>query len=302
MVLVDDNAAIYAHTLPAPAPREQWEPLIDHLHFVAEGNGGSLVGAGGFATVFGAGDLGRLLGWWHDLGKYSQEFQRYLIVSAGLGDAHQAEVTGRVDHSTAGAQHAAKLGQAGRLLAYCIAGHHAGLPDNEAGERGLSMRLKKCVEPVDTAPAELLTMSLPALPQLRGAPDGRRKAFAVAFLTRMLFSCLVDADFLATEWFVDRARSEKRPMRLPSPAELIERLNGHLDEKQRQSPATPVNLRRQEVLAACRHKAELPPGFFFAKRADRRGQDAIVSGIRLDACRGARHVPRGVRNPLHEHH
>ena len=53
------------------------------------------------------------------------------------------EVTGKVDHSTAGAQHAAGLGKLGRLLAYCIAGHHAGLPHGERGESGLSMRLMK---------------------------------------------------------------------------------------------------------------------------------------------------------------
>src|SRR4051812_29787472 len=83
-----------------------------------------------FASAFNAGGWGRVAGIWHDLGKYSDAFQDYLGRGAGSdGDVHTSEVAGRIDHSTAGAQHAARLGPAGRLLAYGIAGHHAGLPD-----------------------------------------------------------------------------------------------------------------------------------------------------------------------------
>lgn len=72
----------------------------------------------------------RIAGLWHDLGKYSAEFQDYLRTVTGE-DIHQAEVRGRVDHSTAGAQHAASkfAGVLGLPLSYVIAGHHAGLPD-----------------------------------------------------------------------------------------------------------------------------------------------------------------------------
>lgn len=167
MAKAHEQATFYAHTLAGAAPA-QWEPLFDHLRRVAEGDGASLVGAADFASTFGAGELGRLLGWWHDLGKYSQAFQRYIMASAGLPlpggegwcegahsakqgtrrplpDAHQAEVAGRVDHSTAGAQHAARLGPTGRLLAYCIAGHHAGLPDNESGESTHTSNVKPII-------------------------------------------------------------------------------------------------------------------------------------------------------------
>jgi CRISPR-associated endonuclease/helicase Cas3 len=109
-----------------------------------------------------------LLGWWHDLGKYSEAFQDYLDSSvASEDDTQQMEIPGKVDHSTAGAQHAARLGKLGQLLAYCIAGHHAGLPDNVGGDSSLSMRLKKRVEPVGAAPADLLKMPLPRPPKLR---------------------------------------------------------------------------------------------------------------------------------------
>src|SRR5262249_54981995 len=74
---------------------------------------------------------GRLACLWHDLGKFSDAFQTYLRASADSdGGSHTAEILGRVDHSTAGAQHAVRESRArlGRFLAYCIAGHHAGLP------------------------------------------------------------------------------------------------------------------------------------------------------------------------------
>lgn len=253
---------MYAHTLPQRATAE-WEPLWDHLRRVAEGDGDRLSGAAQFASAFGAADWGRLLGWWHDLGKYSEAFQRYLLASAGTGeDLHQAETTGRVDHSTAGAQLAASKGKVARLLAYCIAGHHAGLPDNVGGESSLDARLKKQIEPYDAAPAELLARTVPPPPKLRPRGDARTQGFSISFFTRMMFSCLVDADFLATEWYVDSERSACRTPTSITPQDLLSRLNEYLDQKQRDALPTPVNARRKEVLNACRAMASLAPGVF----------------------------------------
>jgi len=142
------TSRMYAHTLPG-RPESEWEPLEKHLAEVSEL-------AAQFGGAFGAADLARAAGLWHDLGKYSLEFQQM------LRDAEAGRPVGRVDHSTAGAQHAASRGQVGRLLAYCIAGHHGGLPDHVAdqGESDLRNRLVKDVpawrhaaEPVSTAQA-----------------------------------------------------------------------------------------------------------------------------------------------------
>ncbi len=244
----------FAHTKEGRPP-EEWEPLDEHLRGV-----GSL--ARDFAAAFGSGACGELVGLWHDLGKYSRAFQDYLRASAGGDDPHRSEVLGRVDHSTAGAQHAARLGVPGRLLAYCIAGHHAGLPDDEGGESGLSSRLEKRVEPTDAVPPELLAKPLPPLPKLDLGGNRERAPFALAFWTRMLFSCLVDADFLATEWFMNPERAAQRPKSRVMPAQLLGRLDEHLDQKQRTAADTAVNRRRREVLAACRDKADLAPGLF----------------------------------------
>ena len=252
----------HAHTLPPPATRDDWEPLDRHLRWVAEGEAAAgLEGSAAFADAFGAGDWGRALGWWHDLGKYSEAFQSYLDPSR---DPHVGEVRGKVDHSTAGAQHAAALGPSGRLLAYAIAGHHGGLPDAEAGGAGLAARLAKAVEPWrDAAPADLFARPVPGRPPLDlPAGDRRHAAFSLAFFTRMLFSGLVDADFLATEAFMSADRTKLRPSGGPGVAAILDRLDAYLADLATGAEATDVNRERAAVLAACREKAALPPGLF----------------------------------------
>ena len=121
------------------------------------------------AAEFNCAGWGNLIGLWHDLGKYSPDFQSY-IKTANDDDAHvEGTKIGRVDHSTAGAVYAIeKLGIVGRILAYQIAGHHAGLPDFEAdntGNASLSQRLQHYgfVEPhlKGNIPSEILNQSMP---------------------------------------------------------------------------------------------------------------------------------------------
>jgi CRISPR-associated endonuclease/helicase Cas3 len=111
--------------------------LATHLREVAEQ-------AGGFAAPFASAEWGWLAGLWHDLGKYQPPFQAYLRKANGM-DAH-IETPGKVKHAIAGAIQAAdSLGPYGRLLAYLIAGHHAGLPDwhpAEAKGAALSQELR----------------------------------------------------------------------------------------------------------------------------------------------------------------
>ena len=113
----------FAHTLPGTT-EANWEPLRRHLDEVSE-----LTAQ--FAGTFGAHDWGRIAGSWHDLGKYADAFQDYIRGRTELS-GEDADAAGRVDHSTAGAQHAwqslaSTNPLAARLLAYCISGHHSGL-------------------------------------------------------------------------------------------------------------------------------------------------------------------------------
>src|SRR3954453_17497678 len=104
------SKVLYAHTRDG-CPREEWHELFPHLEETARL-------AGQFASEFGSDDWGFLEGLWHDLGKSGGAFQVYLSASSEGGDGvHQSDIRGRVNHSTAGAQHAASRGPAGRLLA-----------------------------------------------------------------------------------------------------------------------------------------------------------------------------------------
>jgi CRISPR-associated endonuclease/helicase Cas3 len=91
------NNEFYAHCREGK-PREEWHRLEDHLIRVAEM-------ARSFGNEFNAGDWAYLAGLWHDLGKYSKEFQARLLAVSG-SDGHIETKSGRPDHSTAGAQHA----------------------------------------------------------------------------------------------------------------------------------------------------------------------------------------------------
>ena len=92
---------------------ERKQSLKEHLYGTAEL-------AGKFAGKFGKKDWGYCCGMMHDIGKYSVEFQRKI----------QENSNQRVDHSTAGAQVCYGAGGFYSFLSYCIAGHHAGLPDH----------------------------------------------------------------------------------------------------------------------------------------------------------------------------
>lgn len=235
--------------------------LEEHLHGVA-----GL--AGEFAADFRASSWASLAGLWHDLGKYREKFQGYIKKVSGYdAEAHIEGAPGRVDHSTAGAIHAVeKLGLRGRILAYLIAGHHAGLPDWNSPEEGQSTLFNRLQAGKDAgylqealaggAPQGLLNQAVPAeLP-----PSGA----SMALWVRMLFSCLVDADFLDTEAFMDGDKAGRRGD-YPSMQELLERFDAHMSivaKKVAESGETPVNRIRADVLRQCRDKAELSSGLF----------------------------------------
>lgn len=216
-----------------------------------------------FAETFGGSDWGFLAGLWHDLGKYSVEFQqRIKSVSGYDSEAHLEGQAGRVDHSTAGAQHAIEqFGLHGRILAYLIAGHHAGLPDWHAGEIGggaLKIRLddKSHLQRTlsQAIPSEILSQPKPTSGLLGGSAG-------FALWVRMLFSCLVDADFLDTEAFMDADKAAQRRDALTISG-LLSRFDVFMKEKFSDASPTPVNCTRANVLKQCRERAIETPGLF----------------------------------------
>lgn len=236
---------------------ERWHLLSEHLEAVA-------AAAGAVAAKFGAADLGWVTGLLHDLGKYSQAFQERL---QGRG--------GRVDHSTAGAKIASeRFGLTGRLIAAGIAGHHAGLANGTgSGERTcledrLAWRFGMDVPSVDGVwQHEISLLERLGLPRLFAHPDRRmaekRNGFRAAFLARMLFSCLVDADYLDTEaWYASIEDRQVERGEWPSIETLKAALDQHLAEKSAQAKETEVNGLRGDVLRAARAAAEEKPGLF----------------------------------------
>lgn len=236
-----------------------------HEHLLDEHSHGVAHLAGEFAKHFNSTDWASMAGLWHDLGKYSTEFQRYIKTVSGYdAEAHIEGAPGRVDHSTAGAIHAVRqFGAHGRILAYLIAGHHAGLPDwhsAETGGKALSIRLGAEQNhlldriPAQTIPQEILTQPKPTT-KLRGGAEG------LHLWLRMLFSCLVDADFLDTEKFMNDAQAAARSG-YSDIADLMDRFDKHMAALAVNADKTPVNAIRADILSQCCEKAALAPGLF----------------------------------------
>jgi len=248
------NKKYYAHS-KENQPSINWQLLEDHLNNVAKM-------ARSFAEAFGAGDWGYLAGLWHDVGKYSDEFQQKLSIQEG-SDAHIETKPGRVDHSTAGAQYAFKsAGDRGKLLAYAIAGHHAGLLDGKSNDVCLHDRLKKTIPSYSSCPEHILkTESLGDLPIGLNIHNSKQFGFQISLFIRMIYSCLVDADFLDTEAFMDREKSLWRKG-YPSLPELDKKLSSALKQLIESAPETSINKHRTEILRDCLNAAERPQGLF----------------------------------------
>lgn len=165
-----------------------------------------------FSSPFCQPEIGALAGLMHDIGKYSAAFQRRIQGSSI-----------KVDHATAGAFECAKLGF--DPIAYCVAGHHGGLPDG--GGRGdlekptLRSRMRKAqrgeLEAYDAWRQEV------SLPKIHFPPWLGTDRLTDAFYIRMLYSCLVDADFLDTERFMAGQELQR------GGGDSIERLNERLN-------------------------------------------------------------------------
>jgi len=234
----------YARTTKNPN-KSDWQHLKDHLTNVAKLSRQ-------FANDFNAGELAYTSGLLHDLGKYSPEFQRRL-----------EGVNNHVDHSTAGAQEAAlhyPLSQ-GRILEYIVAGHHGGLLNFGSRVSGLEKRLETTDLPDYSAYRK--EIDLPDLSSIRPnlKPLPGKPGFAVSFYTRMLYSCLVDADTLDSEAFANPDKSKLRAQYDPFEI-LSKKFSDHMEAKLAGAEENTINTMRKEIFEQCVEKAALPPHMF----------------------------------------
>lgn len=249
--VVEMTLKYYAHSRKGE-DKSNWQTLKDHLTNTAKL-------AAGFGADAGVSELARAAALMHDLGKYSKEFQKRLD---GSGP--------KVDHATAGAKEIRALFDNDKnqkmladLLAYCIAGHHTGLPDYGSstdvdGDGTLLARVdKKALKDYSAYKSEITSadLSLPAHVKIK--PDKQRPEFSFAFMTRMIYSALVDADFQETETFI---QGEKERGGHASIEELCETFN--IAMQKFDNPQGAINQKRTETLNACKKGAELEQGFF----------------------------------------
>ena len=224
---------------------EREQSLIDHLEKTAEL-------AGQYAEAFGAYQWGYCAGLLHDIGKYSQEFQRRI-----RGSEEQ------VDHATAGAQLCHEKKGYYSLLSYCIAGHHAGLADTGTRNDRSNMptlygRLKKQIPDYNAYKGEI---QIPQLMELPFVIQNRKEAgFASAMFIRMLYSCLVDADFLNTETFMNKGMTERDCG--DSISVLYEKCMSGISGWLKNEDRNTINGRRTEILKHCLEMASKERGMF----------------------------------------
>ncbi|MEF8942110.1 MAG: CRISPR-associated helicase Cas3' [Desulfohalobiaceae bacterium] len=238
----------YAHSHPEISP-EKWHTLEEHLRSVAEL-------AEEFAAVFCAGQWGRSLGELHDAGKCKQVFQEYLL---RVVEDPKHGPSG-IDHSTAGARLAYKKDpNLGKMLAYALAGHHAGLPEGRGAGSTLERRLERDAPDCALDMIEALGTELPAGISLQ--LDPQRFGFQLSFFLRMLFSCLVDADRLDTEAFMNPQQFELRKQ-VPGMEDLASRFFPELEKLISEAPDSRVNRLRRRVLDDCLGAADGKPGLF----------------------------------------
>lgn len=225
---------------------ERKQSVKEHLY-------GTAKLAGDFAGRFGKKEWGYCCGMLHDIGKYSDAFQERIRNKSNR----------LVDHATAGAKVCLDQGGCYSFLCYCIAGHHAGLPDygnssDSGSARSLMGRRKKEIQDFTAYKKEI------QIPQINAAPFDPRQSpdpdFSLSFFIRMLYSCLVDADFLDTENFMKNGNAERDTGEAPEI--LLKRLEQYIAGWLSNEKTDTVNGRRTEILKHCLSCGELKRGMF----------------------------------------
>lgn len=209
--------------------------------------------SGEFAKKFGKEEWGYCCGYLHDIGKYSVEFQ------------HKIRENGneQIDHSTAGAKVCVEKGGLYPIMSYCIAGHHAGLPNYGSSQDGgfestLMGRMKKTLKDYSAYQDEIEIPKVTTVPIAYG--ETKNPDFSLSVFIRMLYSCLVDADFLDTEAFMKKGEIKRDTGE--SIEILLQKLEKYVSKWLLNKEINTVNGRRTEILRNCLEARKREKGLF----------------------------------------
>lgn len=229
--------------------------IISHLFKDDSGNwhiqtnedhcNGVAILASKFAAEFGMANWGRMLGLLHDRGKEGSGFQNYIRFSSGYDQSESCNTEHVHSHVGATIAHKHQL-DCLYWLSNAIAGHHRGLYDTDELLTVISQEIPKEAD-----------ISLPDISLER--PRTMPSPAEASHITRMLFSCLVDADRLDTEQFMNTDKANSRPEGDPMEV-LKQRLEQHLAGFGTPQSGT-LNALRSEVQDICRRNGRCTRGF-----------------------------------------
>lgn len=238
--------AYYAHT-DGTQDTAGWQPLREHLKNVAEK-------ARDFAKEARPGDVefaeaAYAAGLLHDLGKYRSEFQEMI--------RNQRQKSEATRHKQMGAQYA--LGKGRRDLPFAIMGHHGGIPNiaDLVNDGNAVKAVVNEIFPAAEADCPEIAVSLRAWGSGIAAVD-------VDLRVRLLFSCLVDADWLDTSDFQSRRKGWPVPSAPPAleAASLLPKVLSFIAGRAGQCKNSDVAQIRAEVLAAAMESGGRGTGIF----------------------------------------
>lgn len=202
-----------------------------------------------------------MAGLFHDLGKYADRFQARLDDNSIHG----------INHWSVGACQSWQLGSVAAALA--IEGHHTGIPALRLNHDGLECwrsRLERLLSTPSTPDVNGFAETIADLhgryerdglehPRAMPREAAAGREFAAAMKIRMLFSCLVDADFLDTEGHFDPAQAIGRKTPAIQEIMAVQLLLNHLNKK---ASAGTINNFRRALLQDCLSASAYPPGLF----------------------------------------
>lgn len=242
-------APLVAHT---PNRHSIWHGLLTHLEAVA-------YQAEIFAAKFNAGALAHCAGLWHDSGKSSPDFQAYLKACALATEQGTQSPARGPDHKTAGSVLAAEY----RLIpvAFAVQGHHGGLPNATDLKMTLAERRgQDYIRKAIGATKIMFADYKPVTPQELSQHPATGTELETEFFTRMLYSALVDADFLDTETHFEESKANLRAS-FPSLETLWKRFVEDQNYLQEQAKG-PLNALRREIYECCLANALQAQGMY----------------------------------------